>query len=152
LGFIAEKGNEPPTPGTGGGEIVSMNRKANTKNPYQGKYKRVLCVCSAGVLRSPTAALVLSMEPFNFNTRACGINEDFALIKLDEFLLEWADEIICMDEHQEKHLKAVTTKPIFNLRISDNFEYRDKGLMEIIKKRYKEIALEEPSTQKGGAE
>ena len=47
--------------------MSKMNRLANTQNKYQGKYKKVLCVCSAGLLRSPTAALVLSQEPFNFN-------------------------------------------------------------------------------------
>lgn len=49
-----------------------MNRIANASNKFQGSYKRVLCVCSAGLLRSPTAALVLSKDPYNFNTRACG--------------------------------------------------------------------------------
>ncbi len=44
-----------------------------SQNPYQGKYKRVLCVCSAGVLRSATTAVVLSKEPFNFNTRSAGL-------------------------------------------------------------------------------
>ena len=56
-----------------------MNRLANSSNRYQGEYKRVLCVCSAGLLRSPTAALVLSQEPYNFNTRAAGLDEAFAL-------------------------------------------------------------------------
>ena len=65
-----------------------MNRLANTHNHYQGDAKRVLCVCSAGLLRSPTAAFVLSQEPFGFNTRAAGIAEDFALIVVDDVLLE----------------------------------------------------------------
>ena len=49
-----------------------MNRLGNSKNPYQGDFKKVLCVCSAGLLRSPTAAWVLSNAPFNFNTREIG--------------------------------------------------------------------------------
>lgn len=28
-----------------------MNRLGNADNPYQDRYKRVLCVCSAGLLR-----------------------------------------------------------------------------------------------------
>lgn len=115
------------------------NRKYNSKNPYQGKYKRVLCVCSAGLLRSPTTAFVLSNEPYNFNTRAAGIDVGHALIPVDEVLIEWADEIVCMDEYQEKQLKERTDKPVHNLKVGDSFEYRDKGLVTIIKMRAKEI-------------
>jgi len=125
-----------------------MNRIHNSSNPYQGKYKRVLCVCSAGLLRSPTAAFVLSKEPFNFNTRAAGLDESFALIPVDDVLLSWADEVVCMDEYQQKVLKERTKKPVHNLKIGDNFEYRDKGLMDIIKRRYLAI-LEEQKNGKG---
>jgi len=61
------------------------NRIHNSSNPYQGKFKRVLCVCSAGLLRSPTTAFVLSQEPYNYNTRAAGIVDDYALVPVDEF-------------------------------------------------------------------
>lgn len=118
------------------------NRKYNCRNPNQGKHKRVLCVCSAGLLRSPTAALVLSQEPYEFNTRACGIDVGHALIPLDEVLIEWADEIVVMDEYMEKRLKELTTKPVLNLRIGDNFEYRDKGLMLIIRTKYDNLTKE----------
>lgn len=113
-----------------------INRKYNCHNSYQGKYKRVLCCCSAGLLRSPTTAFVLSNEPFNFNTRAVGLDVGHALIPIDDVLLEWADEIVCMDDYQEKVLKERTDKPIVNLQIGDNFEYRDKGLVELIKIKY----------------
>lgn len=118
------------------------NRLYNCKNPNQGKHKRVLCVCSAGLLRSPTTALVLSMEPYNFNTRSCGIDVGHALIALDPVLVEWADEIVCMDEYQEKRIKEMTTKPVLNLRIGDNFEYRDKGLMVIVRTKYDNLIKE----------
>lgn len=118
-----------------------MNRKYNARNPYQGKYKHVLCVCSAGLLRSPTAAWVLSNDPYNFNTRAAGIDTGHALIPVDEVLIEWADEIICMDAYQQKMLQEMTKKPVYNLRVGDNFEYRDKGLRKMIQMRYDEIVL-----------
>lgn len=116
-----------------------MNRAYNAKNPYQGKYKKVLCVCSAGLLRSPTVAWVLSNKPYNFNTRAAGLDASFALIPVDNVLIEWADEIVCMDEYQQLQLKKKTEKPVHNLRIGDSFEYRDKGLVTIIRIRAKEI-------------
>lgn len=115
-----------------------MNRKYNAKNPYQGKYKRVLCVCSAGLLRSPTLAWVLSNEPYNFNTRAAGLEKSHALIPIDDVLIEWADEIVCMNDEQEQALKD-RGKPVHNLNINDSYEYRDKGLVTIIKMRAKEI-------------
>jgi len=113
-----------------------MNRLTNAANPYQGEFKKVLCVCSAGLLRSPTAAWVLSQEPFNYNTRAAGIESEFALIVVDKILIAWADEIVCMTREQEKKLKELTNKSIINLEIEDDFQYRDPKLVELIKERY----------------
>lgn len=116
-----------------------MNRLGNCKNYNQGESKKVLCVCSAGLLRSPTAAIVLSREPFNFNTRAVGIIKQFALIPIDEVLLEWADEVVCMEQEQYDLLKKMTKKPIVCLEIQDSYEYRDEGLMWLIEAKYKQI-------------
>jgi predicted protein tyrosine phosphatase len=115
-----------------------MNRLANSTNPYQGKYKRVLCVCSAGLLRSPTAAWVLSQEPYNFNTRAAGITKEFALVPVDKVLLHWADEIVVMKPDQAEQIRDLldTPKPIVVLNIPDEFSYRDPTLIELIKTAY----------------
>jgi predicted protein tyrosine phosphatase len=115
---------------------MSFNRLSNVQNPYQGAYKRVLCVCSAGLLRSPTAAVVLSQPPYNFNTRAAGLSREYALIAVDEFLLHWADEIVCMTSEQEIELKSKTNKPIKCLNIEDNFAYRSPDLEKQIKEKY----------------
>ena len=112
------------------------SRILNASNRHQGAYKKVLCVCSAGMLRSPTAALVLSMEPFNFNTRACGIGKEYALIVLDDVLLAWADEIVCMESVVALELKKKTKKTIICLDIQDAFDYRDPSLMDFIKSSY----------------
>lgn len=122
-----------------------MNRLANTQNEYQNidKYKRVLCLCSAGLLRSPTAALVLSQEPFNFNTRAAGVSSEYALVLVDEFLIKWADEIVCMGWEQEEHLKYMMHQndktPVYVLNVPDDYEYRDPELMKLIAERYVEV-------------
>jgi predicted protein tyrosine phosphatase len=121
----------------------NMNRLANCKNPYQGAAKKVLCVCSAGLLRSPTAAEVLSREPFNYNTRAAGIETSFALIPVDEVLIEWADEIICMTQVQAGMLRALTEKYIHCLNIPDSFEFRNTELQEMIARKYKDKVLGE---------
>lgn len=118
-----------------------MNRLANSGNQYQGKYKRVLCVCSAGLLRSPTTAVVLSQDPYNFNTRAAGLEESFALIPVDRVLLEWAQEIVCMTDSQKKVLEGKLEKlgkktKVIALNVPDNFEYRNPELIQLIKDRY----------------
>jgi predicted protein tyrosine phosphatase len=122
-----------------------MNRLANAGNPYQGDAKKVLCVCSAGLLRSPTAAEVLSKEPYNFNTRAAGLTIEFALIPVDEVLLSWADEIVCMSYEQYNALERtlllnknsiLRKKRIINLDINDSYGFRDPELIELIKERY----------------
>lgn len=109
-------------------------------NSYQGDYKRVLTVCSANMLRSPTIAHVLSAEPYNFNTRSAG-TAGFALIPVTEDLLLWADEIVCADtEHalwvRDRMIEWVIDKPIINLNLPDIYEYRNPKLIELIKERY----------------
>jgi len=115
---------------------MDMNKLAVIKNSYQGDYKKVLCVCSAGCLRSPTAAVVLANEPFNFNTRSAGIDDVIAIIKVDDVLLSWADEIVCMDSYQAMRLGERTKKPIITLDIGDIYGYRDPELIQLIKERY----------------
>jgi predicted protein tyrosine phosphatase len=120
---------------------MSRNRMYNMTNPAQGDYKKVLCVCSAGLLRSPTAALVLSQEPFGFNTRAAGMSSDFALVIVDEYLLAWADEIVCMTNDQKVNLIDMVKdqsvpRPVICLGIEDDFEYRDPKLMKLIAEKY----------------
>jgi len=114
-------------------------------NSYQGDYKRVLTVCSANMLRSPTIAVVLSMPPYDYNTRSAGTHS-FALVPVTEDLLMWADEIVCADtEHalaiRDKMMEYQLDKPIVNLRIPDNYEYRNPELILMIRRRYDEILL-----------
>lgn len=128
-----------------------MNRLGNCGNYNQGGTKKVLCVCSAGLLRSPTAAVVLSQPPFNYNTRAAGLEKQFALIPVDQVLLEWADEIVCMDEDQLARLRALVgdnVKPIINLNIMDSFRYRDEGLMWMIRSKYETFLQHRDEEQK----
>jgi predicted protein tyrosine phosphatase len=115
------------------------SRSRNAKNEHQGAYKRVLCVCSAGLLRSPTAALVLSQEPFGFNTRCAGLVPSYALIQVDEVLIHWADEIVCMERDHEEKLKAMIgerNRPLVCLDIQDSYAYRDEKLQWLIKEKY----------------
>ena len=117
----------------------SMNKLANCHNQYQGEEKRVLCVCSAGLLRSPTMAQVL-YEEYEYNTRAVGITEEYALMDVTDVLIEWADEIVVaekwMGEEIMKRFPGVTG--FTSLDLPDRFGRMDTDLVELIKERYKE--------------
>ena len=111
-------------------------------NQFQGEYKRVLTVCSAGILRSATAAHILCQKPFNFNTRNVG-TAPYALIHLTDDLIVWADEVVCMEnEHKNvvfnKMMEMDYYKPIHVLDIEDIYEYRNPKLVKLIKERYKQ--------------
>lgn len=121
--------------------MTGFNRLGNIGNQYQqiDKFKRVLTVCSAGMLRSPTAAYVLSMPPYCHNTRAAGVSEEYALVVVDEVLVAWADEIVFMeDEHRDQFTEkfSCTGKDVVILDIPDNFRYRDPKLMDLIREKY----------------
>jgi len=132
----------------------SRNRLFNSKNPYQGEEKKVLCVCSAGLLRSPTTATVLERE-FGYNTRAAGIDEGHALIPVDVVLLHWADEIVCMDEMQQQGIWRIMDSmneknahlgidlhetPIYVLNVPDIYARMDLKLQDIILTSYMEAS------------
>lgn len=117
------------------------NRLWNCANPYQGNARKVLCVCSAGMLRSATAANVLHKE-LGHNTRAVGLDRGHALIVIDAVLIEWADEIVVMDKQMKESVSFLCTTPkslktpIINLDIPDNYNYMDTKLQNLIIERY----------------
>ncbi len=121
-----------------------MNRLGNCHNRHQGEAKRVLCVCSAGLLRSPTTAWILGNPPFNFNTRAAGCVDEYALIPVDDVLIEWADEIVCMEPG---HLATLRSKfnmsnelTCYVLNVEDRFARMDPELQVQIHAAYLELS------------
>jgi len=128
---------------------VRFNRLGNIHNFYQqtDKYKRVLVACSAGMLRSPTVAMILTQDPFNFNTRAVGLDENYALIPMDKVMLEWADEVVVMESAQKIQIEYLAEewgvdiflKPIHILGIADEYGYRNPELIEFANERCNSI-------------
>jgi len=121
--------------------MSTMNKLANCHNQYQGNAKKVLCICSAGLLRSPTIAKVLGQAPYNYNTRAAGITKEYALIDVTDVLIEWADEIVVAEQSVARALLKEfpeVTKYIC-LDIPDKYGYNDLELVELIKERYNEV-------------
>jgi len=121
------------------------NRLHNCTNPHQGKAKRVLCVCSAGLLRSPTAANVLHRE-FGYNTRACGISEEYALIPVDHVLLFWADEIVVMEAWMKDALPKEYEGIVHVLGIRDSYGFMNEELQKEILEKYIGKALPKGTT------
>ena len=110
----------------------------NCKNPYQGKYKKVLTICSAGLLRSPTIAWYIQSVS-DYNCRAAGMH-DYALIPVDDVLIAWADIIICSDADklqllQDKYTDQLEGKCIYNFNIPDIYEYKNPDLIKIIEEQ-----------------
>jgi predicted protein tyrosine phosphatase len=60
------------------------------RNPYQGTDRKVVFVCSMGILRSATGARIYAHK---YNTRTCGSWAD-ALVPLTENLITWAEQIV----------------------------------------------------------
>jgi predicted protein tyrosine phosphatase len=109
----------------------------NSSNPHQGKFRRTLCVCSAGLLRSPTLAWVLSNDPYNRNVRAAGSEDTFALVPVDEVLLSWAQEIVFVNSRnfeslERKGLVKISTPGVYVLNIPDSYAFRDPDLVNAI--------------------
>jgi predicted protein tyrosine phosphatase len=116
-------------------QLMDNGLPLNLHNEWQGKFKRVLCVCTGGILRSATTAEILSREPYHCNTRACGLREDLSLVPISDRLIEWADEIVCFEQWHMEVLRTMTDKPIYCLNIDDAYPFRGATLVRLIRER-----------------
>ena len=132
-----------------------MNALHNVTNPYQGPEKRVM-LCSASLLRSQTLATVL-YEKYGYNTRSAGVSDCFNPV--NTALLEWADEIICVEQEVdvqlmndirllvnqglwvEEDIDEIRRKTI-TLDIPDIYERMNSTLQRIIIEQYEEAINE----------
>lgn len=85
---------------------------------YQGHASRYLFVCSAGMLRSPTAASVA--DRLGYNARSCG-SAEYALIPISVNLIHWANKIFFMEEN--------------NYLESEERFFGDNETLELLKKK-----------------
>lgn len=104
-------------------------------NMYQGIASRYLFVCSAGMLRSPTAAAVA--VKMGYNARSCG-SASYALIPLSVNLINWANRIYFVEEnnfyqaletfeHNQEIVDILHAKSEI-WEIEDYYDYNDLGL------------------------
>lgn len=128
--------------------MLTMNRRYNLTNHNQTLVKKVLTVCSAGLLRSPTLANVLHKE-YGYNTRSAGANKEYALVIADEALLTWADEIVCVESEvfellcTEENLPILEDKRVLVLNVPDMYQWGDPELERIALKQYDDADIME---------
>jgi predicted protein tyrosine phosphatase len=114
--------------------IASHREYMLSKNPYQGKYRKALFVCSGGILRSPTAAH-WAAEHKGWNTRSCG-TLPLAVPQVNPTLVDWADVIYCLTTTHYLFMVDTWGEQVRSklrvMEINDDYEYRDPELIRLI--------------------
>lgn len=118
---------------------IRNSRAGAAYNPFQGVDKKVLFVCSMGILRSATGARLYAHK---YNTRCAGTYEE-ALIQVTPLLLEWADEIVFVNEENfnavvrdEELNPLLEARPFKILDIPDEFEHMHPALIDAFEQQY----------------
>ena len=98
--------------------------------------QKLLFICSANRLRSPTAETVFSELP-DVSVKSAGTSP-FATVTVSDDLLDWADMIFVMEEFHyielvEQFGTLIQNKPLFVLDIPDIYQYMQPELVEILK-------------------
>lgn len=114
-------------------------------NHSQGKDVRVVFCCSAGLLRSPTAARVAG--EYGINARSAGSNWHYALIPLTANLIKWAHWVVFLNPQNEFEmtsripdaslLEMLRDKSIV-WNIEDSYNYMDESLVWVVRKKIEE--------------
>ena len=122
-------------------EVESRPHLGQLNLDAQGAFKRVLFVCSGGMLRSATAAQ-WAAQALGWNTRNCG-TMDCALPPAHRNLIEWAEVIYCMEDRHLQNLlyRFPWAKEKFvALGIPDVFEYRSPNLIRHLERCFQSSA------------
>jgi predicted protein tyrosine phosphatase len=99
---------------------------------------KVLFVCEANRLRSPTAEAIFTGRPY-LDVKSAGLAKQ-ATVPLSSELLEWADLIFVMEKRhrniiQSKFIEVYQRKRIICLYIPDDFEFMDPELIVLLEER-----------------
>jgi predicted protein tyrosine phosphatase len=99
---------------------------------------KVLFVCTANKLRSPTAAAVFADAP-GLEVRSAGL--DAACPRpLTAELVAWADRLFVMEQRHREAIRrrfkqALGAKPLIVLGIPDNYDFMQEELVALLKER-----------------
>jgi len=118
---------------------IRQCRDGVVNNPYQGSDKKVLFVCSMGILRSATGSRIYGHK---YNTRSAGTYTGHALVPLTPMLVAWADEIVFVNkENYLQFTKGIDGQMLDSLNIKvlnipDCYEHMHPKLIEAFNEQY----------------
>jgi predicted protein tyrosine phosphatase len=121
-------------------EKIRQARFGAVYNPYQGEDKRVLFVCSMGILRSATGSRIYGHK---YNTRSAGSHPE-ALTVLTDLMLKWANEIVFVNS--ENYNQAAESFDLEQyesklrvLNIPDNYEHMHPEIIKAFQEQYEPL-------------
>lgn len=99
---------------------------------------KILFICNANRLRSPTAETIFSGYP-GIEAKSAGVGKE-ATIPVSLELLDWADLIFVMEKRQRniiqsKFKEIYQHKRIICLYIPDEFEFMDPELVSLLEQK-----------------
>jgi predicted protein tyrosine phosphatase len=103
--------------------------------------EQLLFVCSRNQWRSPTAATLFENSD-RYVAKSAGTS-DKARIKITAGMINWADKIFVMEKRhaaiiQQKYPDNIKDRSIITLHISDDYQYMDPELIDILESRLAE--------------
>jgi predicted protein tyrosine phosphatase len=103
--------------------------------------EQLLFICSRNQWRSPTAANLFKNSQL-YVAKSAGTS-DKARIKLTANLINWADQIFVMEKRhaaiiRQNYPDLIADRSIITLQISDDYQYMDPELIEILESRLAE--------------
>ncbi len=111
-----------------------MKKKEKTKDKL-----KLLFICTANVQRSPTAEDLFE-EFEDIEAKSAGTHL-FAIERVRQHMVDWADKIFVMSEKEDKHISFLkkhfdlTGKEVYDLNISDKYGRNDPKLIKILKNK-----------------
>jgi predicted protein tyrosine phosphatase len=103
--------------------------------------EKLLFICSRNKWRSPTAAALFKNSDL-YVAKSAGTS-DKARVKITAGVINWADRIFVMEKRhaaiiQQNYPDLIANRSIITLHISDDYQYMDPELIEILEARLAE--------------
>lgn len=121
---------------------IRQCRDGVVNNPYQGTQKRVLFVCSMGLLRSATGAALYANK---YNTRSAGSWIEEALVPVSVNLLAWAQEVVFVNKRNYRETlglfgnECCAHANVIVLDIPDRYERMHPELVKAFEEQYESV-------------
>jgi predicted protein tyrosine phosphatase len=128
-----------------------MAESISERESFLASRLKILFVCDANRLRSPTAEAIFTGRP-HLDVKSAGLAKQ-ATVPLTVELLEWADIIFVMEKRQRNVIQSrfkeiYRHKRIICLYIPDDFEFMDRELIRLLEERVSPY-LNSDATAKG---